>query len=571
MKRLALSFIAIILIFVLSACSTGKGEQSQCTCSGSNCSAAGSTSGGNFPSENPQELEDSVIRAYRIPEGVDKYDGAVVTANGQVLDVYNVKVNTSQNWVGSENDYRRTDSGVCMFELKGKAEIIVKPTVQIDYTSVIRPLSARLTAVADIEQNTISITFKSAGEYVLEINGDVHNVIHFFVSDLEDDASPDKYEGYNDVIVFDAGLHTAQNDNRIDGGNNIYLGSSTLVYLADGAVVRGRFVANNAENIAIVGRGVIDGSTFSRDATRGTVTVPVEFNYCKNLLLKDFSVLDPAGWTINFYFIENSKIDNVKIITSRSNGDGISLQSCKHIEVDGCFVRSWDDSLVVKNYPRWDNRSVYGETEDITFTNCTLWTDLAQSMELGYETVGEKFEDITFENITVLHALNLAAISIHNANNAEIKGVTFKDITIEDAKAPAESVGIVDLRVLYSATWSDQHTAPTALGNVDGVVIENINILSARWFKAQIGGCYDYRTSFEGDRYVDNVTIKNVAVGGVMPTREESRIEFTSTKHVRGFNFVQEEGYTVTGARFISSQTDEELARYGKTLRVTII
>ena len=274
----------------------------------------------------------------------------------------------------------------------------------------------------------------------------------------------------------------------------------------------------------IAGRGVIDGSAFERDANAGTVTVPLEFNYCSNVILKQFFVLDPAGWCVNFYFIEDSKIDDVKIISSRSNGDGISLQSCKNIEVDGCFVRSWDDSLVVKNYPRWDDRTVYGETENITFTNCTVWTDLAQSMELGYETVGEKFENITFDNITVLHAMNLAVMSIHNANNAEIKNVVWRNITVEDGRNAADGAGIIDFRVLYSPTWSDQHTDPTPLGNVDGVTVENVNVISARRFTAVMGGCYDSRIGFESNHYVDNVTVKNIALAGGRPTNFSTAI-----------------------------------------------
>ena len=103
------------------------------------------------------------------------------------------------------------------------------------------------------------------------------------------------------------------------------------------------------------------------------------------------------------------------------------------MNVKECFIRSWDDSLVVKNYPKWSNKSEHGATRNIRFNNIIIWTDLAQSMEIGYETIGEVLEDVIFDNITVLHNLHKPVISIHNANNANIKNIIFRNITVEDA------------------------------------------------------------------------------------------------------------------------------------------
>lgn len=529
----------------------------------SGCGDNGAGASGESP-DLPDKSSQVVIS--EIPQGVNRYGGAEIYIGDKKIPAYSVMVNVSQIWSG--NDYQRNESGVCLFGLDGAATVTVKPKTQINYASVVRPLSAKITPIANLQENTLTFTFNSAGEYVLEINGNAYDAIHFFISPL-DEKGTENYTGYDNIVVFNAGLHISSNDSRIKSDNTIPLSSNTLVCLGDGAVVRGRFVANNASNIAIVGRGVIDGSAIERDAVKGTVTVPLEFNYCTNVKLQDFSVFDPAGWCVNFYFTESSEINDIKIITSRSNGDGISLQSCKNITVDGCFVRTWDDSLVVKNYPRWDNRNIHGETENITFQNCTVWTDLAQSMEIGYETVGVKFEKVTFRNITVLHAMHLAAMSIHNANNAQIKDVTFKDITIEDGKNASDGVGLIDFRVLYSSTWSDQHTSPTALGNIDGVTVENIKVVSARRFGGTVGGCRDERAGFESDHFVENVLIKNVLLAGTRPMRENCNFSL-SEKYLRSFEFVQEEDFEVTGAEFVFTQTKDYLKQFNGDCDVRI-
>ena len=55
-----------------------------------------------------------------------------------------------------------------------------------------------------------------------------------------------------------------------------------------------------------------------------------------------------------------------------------------------------------------------------------LWTDLAQSMEIGYETYGEYMKDIVFRNITVLHNFHKPVISIHNSDDTKIENIVFQ-------------------------------------------------------------------------------------------------------------------------------------------------
>ncbi|HCR41553.1 MAG TPA: hypothetical protein DIW41_11695, partial [Lachnospiraceae bacterium] len=77
---------------------------------------------------------------------------------------------------------------------------------------------------------------------------------------------------------------------------------------------------------------------------------PRQFDFCDNVEIRDIIALNPNAWVLNSLSSKNEIIDGVRIVSSRPNGDGITLQSCENILVQNCFVRSWDDSLVVKNY-----------------------------------------------------------------------------------------------------------------------------------------------------------------------------------------------------------------------------
>lgn len=462
------------------------------------------------------------------------------------VPIYKVKTNFSQTWHPEAPN--RMNNGVTSIGLEGKVEVKLQLNFNSERHIKISPLAKGIDYNYDIGRRVISFVIDSVGQYTIELTND--RALHLFVNDISSYTNP-----FLNAMVFQKGVHNHANDSRISANNEVYLSSNQKVYIEAGAFVQARFVSNNTNNVEIVGPGYIDGSVFERNANTGKVTVPIDFNYCSHAVLKDFAIIDPAGWCFNMYFNTNLTIDNCKVISSRSNGDGISLQSCQYVNVSNCFVRSWDDSLVVKNYPRWDNRSVEGTTRHIVFDNCILWTDLAQSMEVGFETVGEVMESITFQNITVIHNFHKPVFSIHNGNNANIDGVYFKNITVEDA-----SIGkgdgtnyLVELTTLYSSTWSDQHKV-TALGKVDNVELNNIKVIDGRINpRVKITGCVDPRSGYDKTpHYVSNVKFIDFELYGSLLTNSYKYLEQNYAQNV-SFSSTEKE---ITGHTFEKNDSD---------------
>lgn len=438
-----------------------------------------------------------------------RYSNFRMFIGDESVPLYLVKTNFSQTWNG--NTQTRMNNAVATIGIKGEIEIKLQTNFKFGDEVTIRPLSTGIEKVVDESRRVLTFKIKEAGQYTIEFKQD--RCLHLFVNNY-DDMNYD-YSGQN-IMVFEPGIHNKDNDSRINSSNVIELQSNTIVYICPDAFIEAKFLAVNKSNIKIFGCGYIDGQYFERDQTKGTATVPIEFNYCNNIDLEDFSVIDPAGWCFNIYFTNDSLIKNCKVISSRSNGDGISIQSCQRINVENCFVRSWDDSLVVKNYKRWDNGNL-GYTDTIKFKNCILWTDLAQSMEIGFETVGEHMENISFENITVLHNFHKAIFSIHNGNNAKIRNVSYKNIVVEDAsvgKGDGSNV-LLQFQNVYSTTWSDQYGS-YPLGDINGITMENIEVLSGIASpNIEICGCVDPRSSYSKEpHYIRNVSINNFKLYG---------------------------------------------------------
>ena len=468
----------------------------------------------------------------RFIESIDdelKYSQMRMYIGDKQVPLYNVKTNISQTWSGEAPS--RMNNAVSIIELEGKVNIKIQTNFSILEECVIRPLSAGIIPIIDESRRVISFEVTSPGQYTIEFRS--RRTLHLFVDEYK---QYDDYKQSSNLIYFGPGIHTKDNSQYINNYHEIILNSNTTVFIDQGAVIRGAFRANNKENIKLIGSGIIDGSTFERSVERGTTKVPYDFQYCKNIEIKGITTLDPAGWCYNLYYCKDVIMDNVKLISSRSNGDGISVQSCENVTITNTFVRSWDDSLVVKNYPYYQDRSHHGSTKNILFENCILWTDLAQSMEVGYETVGEILEDVTFNNITVLHNFHKAVISIHNANNANIKRVKFTNITVEDlstGKGDGNKI-FIDIANIFSSNWSTNWTT-TSLGSIDDVLVDNVKVVSGHIdAEVKVSGTKDPRKDFNyTTHYVNNVTIKDVIIKDKIVDETYSNLTVNLTNNLK--------------------------------------
>lgn len=415
--------------------------------------------------------------------------------------VYDTRVNHNRIFSYTAPE---TVNQVAVFDFEGKVTVTVEvPGAETLTDVVVRPLAYGVEP--KVEGNKISFELSYPGSYVVEYNdGTVEdaadNALHLFTNVPEE--NPVTADNVPDgTIYIGPGVYKA---------DAIPVQSNTTLYLAGGAYVYGQIRTDQVENLTICGRGIISGSIYERTKASEN-TIPMEFRNGKNITVRDITILDPAGWTVTLYKCDGVQIDNLHVVTARANGDGISVQSCKNVKMTGGFIRTWDDSLVVKNE---DN----GTTENVVFDGVTVWTDLAQSLEVGYETNGETMTDITFKNITIVHNYHKAAISIHNSDNAAIKNVTYQNITLEDARMLGDNRGdgdndyLIDFTVAYSPEWS---VSGGVRGTIDGVLVDNVKVLACEdTIVSRMLG--ESKTSG-----IQNITIQNVEVEGVKKASAE--------------------------------------------------
>ncbi len=115
-------------------------------------------------------------------------------------------------------------------------------------------------------------------------------------------------------------------------------------------------------------RGGSFGYPNPRDAVEpGWGNKSISLKLCRNVIIRDISILHGGHFAILATGVDNLTIDNIKIDTNR---DGIDVDACKNVRISNCSVNSpFDDGICPKSsYALGYARA----TENVTIINCQV-------------------------------------------------------------------------------------------------------------------------------------------------------------------------------------------------------
>jgi polygalacturonase len=276
------------------------------------------------------------------------------------------------------------------------------------------------------------------------------------------------------------------------------------------------------DGISITGPGMIWGKGLSRgwdrEKTRPDSNKPgvgnktIALKNCRNVLLRDFKILEGGWFGLLATGVDNLTIDNLVIDTIR---DGMDIDCCRNVRVSNCTVNSpWDDAICPKSsfalgYAR--------PTENLTITNCYVtggyeigsvidgtWKPLSKQVQpvptgrikLGTESNGG------FKNVTISNCVfeSCQGFALESEDGALVEDVTFTGITMRDIRsAPlflrlgtrlrgpsGTKPGVMRRVILSNITSSGASRLPSILSGVPGQLIEDVKISNV--ILEQIGG-----------------------------------------------------------------------------------
>lgn len=204
------------------------------------------------------------------------------------------------------------------------------------------------------------------------------------------------------IVYFPPGAYTS---------GTLHLRSHVTLHLEAGATLyaskdpahfdqRALIYAADAENIALEGRGMLDGQAeyewrlndledryiYSNQVIMEKLKLPLRRAFptansvghlvllvrCTDVRISGLSFVRSPLWTIHPWGCERLLIDGVTIRTSQETGvwaDGIDPDGCRDVCISNCTIETGDDALVFYSSP------IHGPAracENITVTNCRL-------------------------------------------------------------------------------------------------------------------------------------------------------------------------------------------------------
>ena len=445
-----------------------------------------------------------------LPESEARYERYDVALDGESAPVWACRVSAipfNRVWPGYQRGLDQTEeAGFVVWETdRETTRVVVKFRADETVDSVVvRPSSLKIAPQIDRERGEISFDLPGLTPCVVEING-FHNALHLLPFPVYERPNPDEAN----LRYFGPGVHK-EGVIEVHSGDRIFVDS--------GAVVYGGIRGSKVENVKIWGPGIIDAAPYERGEIGGIF----RFTECKNIEIDGVVQRDTDVWSTTLYRCDDIEIRNTKLVGLwRYNADGIDVCNCERVLVEKSFLRTFDDSLVVKGI---------GETEkpsrDLTFRNNVVWCDWGRAMELGAETRAPEFRNIRFEDSDIIRTTHIA-MDIQHGDRAAISNVVFDNIRVEfddvipppiyqnsdeqkyDQNAnPQFCPNLVVIEIVKTAYTQDAEN-----GTVDGVLFKDIRVLGGRVPPIRLSGLDEAHTvkdaRFEsiylGDRRVEKL------------------------------------------------------------------
>jgi len=199
----------------------------------------------------------------------------------------------------------------------------------------------------------------------------------------------------------------------------------------DGYTERSLIYAERLENIAVVGRGAIDGQGGSfprRDQPSKERPYMMRIVECRNVTVRDVTLRNSPMWVQHYLACENVTIDGITVLSRdvNLNNDGVDVDSCSGVRISNCWIDTGDDCIVLKSTsPR--------PCQDVAVTNCVL-SSKSNAFKCGTESTGG-FRNIAVSNC-VMRDTRLSGIALEIVDGGHMNTIAVSNVVMQDVANP---------------------------------------------------------------------------------------------------------------------------------------
>ncbi|MBR6633427.1 MAG: glycoside hydrolase family 28 protein [Clostridia bacterium] len=196
--------------------------------------------------------------------------------------------------------------------------------------------------------------------------------------------------------------------------------------------------ALDAENVAVIGNGKIDGRGYywwksgKSDLVRPRT---VNFIKCKNVKIADITIVNSPCWSIHPMCCENVTVRSVSIFNpyNSPNTDGVNPESCKNVRISDCHIDVGDDCITIKSGTEDDLLQKQFPCENIIVSNCTLAHGHG-GVVFGSEMSGG-ISNVTVSNCVFQNTDRGIRIKTRRMRGGYVKGLTVNNLIMENVIA----------------------------------------------------------------------------------------------------------------------------------------
>jgi len=255
--------------------------------------------------------------------------------------------------------------------------------------------------------------------------------------------------------------------------------------------------ATNAENIAITGKGTINGrgelwkaTNNPNYATRPFMLRIIKSNHC---LLRDITLINSAAWMCNFDLCKNIQIEHISINNRvNANNDGIDIDACQQVVIKNCTITSSDDAICFKT-----TRGI-NPCENVQ----VLDNDLESScggIKWGTESMGDFRHFIVSGNY--IHDTNLGGVKLLSADGANISDIKIAHNKMKNVNIP--------VFICIKNRIKTYHEQPKrTVGSIKDVIIDDLSATDCRTAGILVNG-------IPGQYIGPFIQFKNITLSGL--------------------------------------------------------
>ncbi len=269
--------------------------------------------------------------------------------------------------------------------------------------------------------------------------------------------------------------------------------------------------AYDQENIAITGKGTIDGGASRADwwgmprlnavpgkPLRGRALLmawnesntPVEERWmfcndnlrpqlinlykCRNIIISDLTLTRPAFWTIHPLMCENLIVRGVTMKTEGApNGDGCDPESCKNVLIENCFFDTGDDCIAIKAGRNNDGRRWNIPSENIIVRNCRMKNGhggvvIGSEISGGYRNLF--VEDCEMDSPSLDRVIR---IKTNNCRGGIIENVYVRNVNVGQCNE-----AVLKINLVYEPNENCTRDFPPVVRNIN---LENVTCNQSRY------------------------------------------------------------------------------------------